>query len=221
MSVKVRPPAKHKMQEIKDIHHLLSEKDQHFFWLKGTMSIQIMQQSFCTKAYIQVQDSTGCIDATMIGETAEAFLQSIADILMQLTTQEDQNVTQSIRTSIDDEHILYVRATERNVDGIQVKYDVVFLIDPVTELDTPMRPETSSDTVLTFRGNSFSRGRKEKQIVKPIKRTLFSLKDSDSSQDEEHGGLTGSSIPSQLGENIDHSVVDDFSEEDDIPVQQQ
>ncbi|KAL2494349.1 replication protein A 70 kDa DNA-binding subunit B-like [Forsythia ovata] len=147
-------------------------------------------------AYIQVQDSTGCIDTTMTGETVEAFWQSTADILMQLTTQEDQSVTQSIRTSIDDEHILYVRATERNVNGIQVKYDVVFLIDSVTELDTPMRPKTHLDVVFTFR-------------------------DSDISQDEEHGGLTGSSIPSQLGESIDHSVVDDFSKEDDIPVQQQ
>ncbi|KAL2475185.1 replication protein A 70 kDa DNA-binding subunit B-like [Abeliophyllum distichum] len=240
MSINVHPPAKHKIQEIKDIPHLLSEKGEHFFWLQGTMSIQIMQQSFwymcCSicnksshvnfdemyqclyckcegarekpraKAYIQVQDSTGCIDATMIGKTAQAFLQCTADILMQLTTQEDESVT-SIRTSVDDEHILYVRATERSVDGIQVKYDVVFLIDPVTELDTPMRPETSSDVNLTFRRTSFSRGRKGKQIV--------------NSQDEEHEGLNDSTIPSQLVENRDHSVVGDFSEEDDVPVQQQ
>ncbi|KAL2531522.1 replication protein A 70 kDa DNA-binding subunit B-like [Abeliophyllum distichum] len=159
MSINVHPPAKHKIQEIKDIPHLLSE--------------------------------------------------------------ENESVTKSIRTSVDDEHILYVRATERSVDGIQVKYDVVFLIDPVTELDTPMRRETSSDVNLTFRRTSFSRGRKGKQIVKPIKRTLFSLKDSDSSQDEEHEGLNDSTIPSQLVENRDHSVVGDFSEEDDVPVQQQ
>ncbi|KAL2508971.1 Uncharacterized protein Fot_32618 [Forsythia ovata] len=135
--------------------------------------------------------------------------------------QENQSVAQSIRTSIDDEHILYVRATERNVDGIHVKYDVVFLIDTVTELDTTMHPETSSDVIPGFRGNSFSRCRKGKQIVKPIKRALFSLKDSDSSQDEEHECLTDNIIPSQLGENTEHSVVGDFSEEDDIPVQQQ
>ncbi|KAL2471683.1 Replication protein A 70 kDa DNA-binding subunit B [Abeliophyllum distichum] len=134
MSINVHPPAKHKIQEIKDIPHLLSE--------------------------------------------------------------EDQSVTQSIRTSVDDEHILYVRATERNIDGIQVKYDVVFLIDSVTELDTPMRLETSSGVNLTFHRTSFSRGRKGKQIVKPIKRTLFALKDFDSSQDEEHGGLNDSTIPS-------------------------
>ncbi|KAL2454448.1 DEAD-box ATP-dependent RNA helicase 24 [Abeliophyllum distichum] len=159
MSINVHPPAKHKIQEIKDIPHLLSE--------------------------------------------------------------EIESVMKSIRTSVDDEHILYVRATERSVDGIQVKYDVVFLIDPVTELDTPIRRETSSDVNLTFRRTSFSRGRKGKQIVKPIKRTLFSLKDSDSSQDEEHEGLNDSTIPSQLDENRDHSVVGDFSEEDDVPVQQQ
>ncbi|KAL2470623.1 replication protein A 70 kDa DNA-binding subunit B-like [Abeliophyllum distichum] len=159
MSINVHPPAKHKIQEIKDIPHLLSE--------------------------------------------------------------ENESVTKSIRTSVDDEHILYVRATERSVDGIQVKYDVVFLIDPVTELDTPMRRETSSDVNLTFRRTSFSRGRKGKQIVKPIKRTLFSLKDSDSSQDEEHEGLNDSTIPSQLVENRDHNVVGDLSEEDDVPVQQQ
>ncbi|KAL2512221.1 Replication factor A C-terminal domain-containing protein [Abeliophyllum distichum] len=151
------------------------------------------------KAYIQVQDSTRCIDATMIGKTAEAFLQCTADILMQLTTQS-------------------TRKKRRWHPG---EYDVVFLIDPVTELDTPMRPETSSDVNLTFRRTSFSRGRKGKQIVKPIKRTLFSLKDSDSSQDEEHGGLNDSTIPSQLAKNRDHSVVGDFSEEDDVPVQQQ
>ncbi|KAL2480570.1 hypothetical protein Adt_33536 [Abeliophyllum distichum] len=128
---------------------------------------------------------------------------------------------QNLRVSSFNGNNLYPKATERNVDGIHVKYDVVFLIDPVTELDTPMHPQTSSDGILTFSGNSFSRGRKGKKIVKPIKWTLFSLKDSDSSQDEEHGGLTDTSIPSQLGENRDHSVVGDFSEEDDIPVQQQ
>ncbi|KAL2551337.1 Acyl-CoA dehydrogenase [Forsythia ovata] len=40
-------------------------------------------------------------------------------------------------------------------------------------------------------------GIKGKQIVRPIKRTIFSCKDFDSSQDEEHGGLLATtSFPS-------------------------
>ncbi|KAL2544292.1 Uncharacterized protein Fot_13525 [Forsythia ovata] len=99
MFVKVCPPAKHKICKIKDIPVLLSE------------------------AYIQIKDCTGCIDATIMGEMAEAFLRSTAMTLMNLTTPP--------------EHI--------------------------------------------------SRINKGKQIVKPVQRALFSLKDSDSSQGEEDG----------------------------------
>ncbi|KAL2470865.1 Nucleic acid-binding [Abeliophyllum distichum] len=59
------------------------------------------------------------------------------------------------------------------------------------------RPETSSGVILTFRGNSFSRGRKGKKIVKPIKWTLFSLKDLTATKMKNMGAsLEATSLPS-------------------------
>ncbi|KAL2544330.1 Uncharacterized protein Fot_13563 [Forsythia ovata] len=119
MFVKVCPPAKHKICKIKDIPVLLSE------------------------AYIQIKDCTGCIDATIMGEMAEAFLRSTAMTFMNHTTPDKQSFIQAIRTSVDEEQVLYVRATERDAEGTIVKYDIVYMFDPVTELDEPLDSDSS------------------------------------------------------------------------------
>ncbi|KAL2521161.1 Uncharacterized protein Fot_25084 [Forsythia ovata] len=77
MFIKVCPPAKHKIRKIKDIP--------------------------VAKAYIQIKDCTGCIDATIMGKMAEAFLRSTAMTLMNLTTPDKQSFIQAIRTSVDEE----------------------------------------------------------------------------------------------------------------------
>ncbi|KAL2528482.1 Uncharacterized protein Fot_21083 [Forsythia ovata] len=176
MFVKVYPPAKHKICKIKDIPVLLSE------------------------AYIQIKDCTGCIDATIMGEMAEAFLRSTAITLMNLTTPDKQSFIQAIRTSVDEEQILYVRATERDAEGTIVKYDVVYMFDPVTELDEPLVPSSAANNIVKSQPEHISRINKGKQILKPVQRALFSLKDSDSSQGEEDGMPSATAI-------FNHSTV--------------
>ncbi|KAL2488994.1 Uncharacterized protein Fot_42286 [Forsythia ovata] len=142
MFVKVCPPAKHKICKIKDIPVLLSE----------------------------IKDCTGCIDATIMGEMAEAFLRSTAMTLMNPTTPDKQSFIQAIRTSVDEEQILYVRATERDAEGTIVKYDIVYMFDPVTELDEPLVPSSAANNIVKSQPEHISRINKGKQIVKPVQR---------------------------------------------------
>ncbi|KAL2545538.1 Uncharacterized protein Fot_14771 [Forsythia ovata] len=193
MFVKVCPPAKHKICKIKDIPVLLSE------------------------AYIQIKDCTGCIDATIMGEMAESFLRSKAMTLMNLTTPDKQSFIQAIRTSIDEEQILYVRATERDAEGTIVKYDVVYMFNPVTELDEPLVPSNAANNIVKSQPEHISRINKGKQIVKPVQRALFSLKDSDSSQGEEDGMPSATTIFNHSIRDRVSTIVTSSSEEDNVP----
>ncbi|KAL2456832.1 hypothetical protein Fot_56634 [Forsythia ovata] len=193
MLVKVCPPAKHRICKIKDIPVLLSE------------------------AYIQIKDCTGCIDATIMGEMAESFLRSKAMTLMNLTTPDKQSFIQAIRTSIDEEQILYVRATERDAEGTIVKYDVVYMFDPVTELDEPLVPSNAANNIVKSQPEHISRINKGKQIVKPVQRALFSLKDSDSSQGEEDGMPSATAIFNHSSRDRVSTIVTSSSEEDNVP----
>ncbi|KAL2474513.1 ATP-dependent DNA helicase [Abeliophyllum distichum] len=123
----------------------------------------------CAKAYLQIKDCTGCIDATIMEEMAEGYLKSTAMTFMNLTSS-------TIHNSIDEEQILYVRAMEKDAEGTILKYDIVYMFDPVTELDEPLDPRSAI--------NAESNKGKRKQIVQPfklVKRALFFLRDSDGS----------------------------------------
>ncbi|KAL2494578.1 replication protein A 70 kDa DNA-binding subunit B-like [Forsythia ovata] len=193
MFIKVCPPAKHKICKIKDIPVLLSE------------------------AYIQIKDCTGCIDATIMGEMAEAFLRCTAMTLMNLTTPDKQSFIQAICTSIDEEQILYVRVTERDAEGTIVKYDVVYMFDPVTELDKPMVPSSAANNIVKSQPEHISRINKGKQIVKPVQQALLSLKDYDSSQGEEDGMPSATAIFNHSSRDRVSTIVTSSSEEDNVP----
>ncbi|KAL2528584.1 Uncharacterized protein Fot_21185 [Forsythia ovata] len=169
------------------------------------------------KAYIQIKDCTGCIDATIMGEMAEAFLRSTAMTLMNLTTPDKQSFIQAIRTSVDEEQILYVRATERDAEGTIVKYDGVYMFDPVTELDEPLVPSSAANNIVKSQPEHISRINKGKQIVKPVQRALFSLKDSDSSQGEEDGMPSATAIFNHSSRDRVTTIVTSSSEEDNVP----
>ncbi|KAL2528748.1 Uncharacterized protein Fot_21349 [Forsythia ovata] len=178
----------------------------------------------CAKAYIQIKDCTGCIDATIMGEMAEAFLRSTAMTLMNLMTPinkiafvDKQSFIQAIRTSVDEEQILYVRATERDAEGTIVKYDVVYMFDPVTELDEPLVPSSAANNIVKSQPEHISRINKGKQIVKPVQRALFSLKDSDSSQGEEDGMPSATTIFNHSSRDRVSTIVTSSSEEDNVP----
>ncbi|KAL2495711.1 Uncharacterized protein Fot_39468 [Forsythia ovata] len=182
----VCPPAKHKICKIKDIPVLLTE----------------------------IKDYTGCIDATIMGEMAEAFLRSTAMTLINLTTPDKQSFIQAIRTSVDEEQILYVRATERDAEGTIVKYDIVYMFDPVTELDEPLDPRSAANNIVKSQPEHISRINKGKQIVKPVQRALFSLRDSYSSQGEKDGMPSATAIFNHSSKDRVSTIVTSSSEED-------
>ncbi|KAL2544358.1 hypothetical protein Fot_13591 [Forsythia ovata] len=59
-------------------------------------------------------------------------------------------------------------ATERDAEGTIVKYDIVYMFDPVTELDEPMVPRSAANNIVKSQPEHISRINKGKQIVKPV-----------------------------------------------------
>ncbi|KAL2556750.1 Replication factor-A C terminal domain-containing protein [Forsythia ovata] len=252
-SITIRPPAKHQVIQIKDIPSFISgQEDQHFFWVKGRLNTELLQQSYwymcCSicnksshvdfdelyqcfyckcdgakgkpraKAYVQIIDCTGSMDATMIGETAESYLQCPATTLMDLTTsQNDMSISHAIRSSIDEACFVYIRATKKDTSGVQVKYDAVFLLHSTDELDTPTRCENTSNSSVVSHKDHLSWRKENKGIVMPLKRTLFSLKDIGSSEDEDCEINAIKNIPDCFTQNRGLDVALDSADEDSLP----
>ncbi|KAL2525065.1 Uncharacterized protein Adt_10119 [Abeliophyllum distichum] len=105
---------------------------------------------------------------------AKAFLKSTAMTLVNLTSL-------AIHTSIDEEQILHFRATKKDAEGTILKYDIVYMFDPVTELDEPLDPRSVVNNESQHEHTSRNNKGKGKQIAKLVKRALFSLRDSESS----------------------------------------
>ncbi|KAL2488826.1 Uncharacterized protein Fot_42118 [Forsythia ovata] len=161
----------------------------------------IENRNFVVVILVQVRDCTGYIDATMIGETVESFLQCPAATLMDPTTSDNRSISPAVRTSTDEDYFAYIRATKRETGGVQVKYDAIFLLDSKTELDIPTYQENTSKSSFVSRKDILS-WRQKKGIVTPVKRTLFSLKNSGSSENED-GINTINNIPDCLIQNRD------------------
>ncbi|KAL2537979.1 hypothetical protein Fot_19370 [Forsythia ovata] len=70
------------------------------------------------------------------------------------------------------------QATEKDADGTIAKYDIVYMFDLVNELDEPLDPRSAANNNIESQPKHISRTNKGKHIVKPVKRALFSLKDS-------------------------------------------
>ncbi|KAL2492240.1 hypothetical protein Adt_27868 [Abeliophyllum distichum] len=157
----------------------------------------------------QIKDCTGCIDATIMGEMVEGFLKSTAMTLVNLTRSDNQIVLQTIRTSIEEEQILYVRAMEKDAEGTTLKYDIVYMFDPVTELDEPLDSRCALNV-----GSNKGKGKQIVKPFKPVKRALFSLRDSESSQDDDDGVPSVIAISSHLSGDRDEVCS---SEEHNVP----
>ncbi|KAL2546363.1 Uncharacterized protein Fot_15596 [Forsythia ovata] len=79
-----------------------------------------------------------------------------------LLSEDNQTFTQAIRTSIDEEQILYIRATEKDAEGTIVKYDIVYMFDQVTELDEPLDPRSAANNSIESQSEHISRTNKGK-----------------------------------------------------------
>ncbi|KAL2483452.1 Uncharacterized protein Fot_44896 [Forsythia ovata] len=153
----------------------------------------------------------------MIGETVESFLQCPAVTLMDLTTSDDRSISHAIRSSIDEDCFVYIRATKKETGGVQVKYDAVFLLHSTNELDTPTCCENTSNSSFVYRKYHLSWRKDNKEIVTPVKRTLFSLKDIGSNEDEDYDISGINNVPDCLTQNRGLDVAIDSTEEDSLP----
>ncbi|KAL2493647.1 Uncharacterized protein Fot_37404 [Forsythia ovata] len=114
-----------------------------------------------------------------------------------LLSEDKQSFIQAIRTSVDEEQILYVRATGRDAEGTIVK--------------------SAANNIVKSQPKHISRINKGKQIVKPVQRALFSLKDSDISQGEEDGMPSATAIFNHSSRDRVSTIVTSSSEEDNVP----
>ncbi|KAL2538519.1 Nucleic acid-binding [Forsythia ovata] len=99
-------------------------------------NIQIRQRK--AKVHVQVEDHTGCVSANMIGETAETFLQCSGQKLMQIAALKNQAILNDIRASTTEEHMLYLKVINNNKKTVALKYDVVFMLEPILDINTAL-----------------------------------------------------------------------------------
>ncbi|KAL2546514.1 Uncharacterized protein Fot_15747 [Forsythia ovata] len=117
----------------------------------------------------------------------------------------------------NDTHESYDPATEKDAEGTIVEYDIVYMFDPVTELDEPLDPRSAANNSIESQPEHISRTNKDKQIVKPVKRALFSVRNSNSSQDKEDGMPSTTTIFSRSSREIVFTIVTSSSKEDNVP----
>ncbi|KAL2488873.1 hypothetical protein Fot_42165 [Forsythia ovata] len=70
----------------------------------------------------------------MIGDTAESFMQCSSQRLMEITERGNQDILNTIRTYTTEEYFLYLKAVNNSKNNTNMRYDVIFMLDPM--LDT-------------------------------------------------------------------------------------
>ncbi|KAL2502241.1 Nucleic acid-binding [Forsythia ovata] len=123
------------------------------------------------RAYVELRDLTGSINATIIGEPAEKFLQCTADKLM----QEDANpdILQVVRTTTGEDYILYVKALNNDPSVGQIKYEVVFILHPVSVQEMPTNTEMNSLENLLTTSKEIPNEENSKSVTIPVRRALI------------------------------------------------
>ncbi|KAL2558142.1 Uncharacterized protein Fot_02881 [Forsythia ovata] len=85
------------------------------------------------RATVKLRDNIGSITGTVIGEAVDKFFDCSAEKLLHQDTMKDRpNNVPIFRTHIEDEHVVYVKSTNRETIPNQILFDVMFILDPVT-----------------------------------------------------------------------------------------
>ncbi|KAL2501686.1 Nucleic acid-binding [Forsythia ovata] len=123
------------------------------------------------RAYVELRDLTGSNNATIIGEPAEKFLQCTADKLM----QEDANpdILQVVRTITGEDYILYVKALNNDPSVGQIKYEVVFILHPVSIQEMSTNTEMNSLENLLTTSKQIPNEENSKSVTIPVRRALI------------------------------------------------
>ncbi|KAL2515700.1 hypothetical protein Fot_29671 [Forsythia ovata] len=108
------------------------------------------------------EDSTGSFSGTMIGDTAEKFLQYTCKQLMDSGSE----VLEKIRITLEEEQFFYIKGMKKNVFDNEYKYDIIFLNEPfpsTSTTSTSTRSKTNNgkdiayttDTPMPLQGQTF------------------------------------------------------------------
>ncbi|KAL2493596.1 replication protein A 70 kDa DNA-binding subunit D-like [Forsythia ovata] len=114
------------------------------------------------RVYVELEDSTGSLSGTMIGDTAEKFLQYIGKQLMDSGSE----VLEKIRITLEEDQFFYIKGMKKNVLENEYKYDIIFLNKPVlstSTTSTSTRSKTdkgkdiayTTDTPMPLHGQTF------------------------------------------------------------------
>ncbi|KAL2554406.1 hypothetical protein Fot_08025 [Forsythia ovata] len=114
------------------------------------------------RVYLELEDSTGSLSGTMIGDTAEKFLQYTGQQLMDSGSQ----VLEKIRITLEEAQFFYVKGMKKNVLDNEYKYDIIFLNESVPSMSissTSTRSRSNkgkdvaytADTPMPLQGQTF------------------------------------------------------------------
>ncbi|KAL2544523.1 hypothetical protein Fot_13756 [Forsythia ovata] len=125
-------------------------------------NIFIRLNSNMARVYLELEDSTGSLSGTMIGDTAEKFLQYTGQQLMDSGSQ----VLEKIRITLEEAQFFYVKGMKKNVLDNEYKYDIIFLNESVPSMSTSSTSTRSrsnkgkdvaytADTPMPLQGQTF------------------------------------------------------------------
>ncbi|KAL2488328.1 hypothetical protein Fot_41620 [Forsythia ovata] len=114
------------------------------------------------RVYLELEDSTGSLSGTMIGDTAEKFLQYTGQQIMDSGSQ----VLEKIRITLEEEQFFYVKGMKKNVLDNEYKYDIIFLNESIPSMSTSSTCTSSrtnkgkdiaytTDTPMPLQGQTF------------------------------------------------------------------
>ncbi|KAL2551378.1 Replication factor-A C terminal domain-containing protein [Forsythia ovata] len=131
------------------------------------------------RVFLQLEDSTGTMEGTMIGDTAEMFLQCSAKRLMELASSGDQNqILDEIRITVEENHLFYVKAIKKDSQMDRFKYDIIFMMETsslgtINELENLMDDGTNVGIVPGSSIGSSANSSVSPPLSSTVKRMLF------------------------------------------------
>ncbi|KAL2470864.1 hypothetical protein Adt_39000 [Abeliophyllum distichum] len=101
-----------------------------------------------------------------------------------LLTEDNEDLLNYIRTSTTEEHILYVKAVNSSRRCTSLKYNVIFMLNPILDTGTCSNPTEKIASSVMFKINNTDSAGMNKKDDEQID-TVLSLEDSHTSQQAE------------------------------------
>ncbi|KAL2489979.1 uncharacterized protein Fot_43271 [Forsythia ovata] len=132
------------------------------------------------KAYVQLEDSTGVLNANVIGEPAEKLLQCSSETLMQQSKSSTTNIHDAIQMAVDKQQLLYVKATQRLLNKTKYKFEIIFILDTCLAITQIEHSKVDKGKCLLYPDLPTEPALIEEVSSLLAKRALFQLPDEDS-----------------------------------------